>query len=89
MKMFVDPVTGEVRDPTDAERAAMAKEVHQSRAVEKPRQRETKLRNGGTAITLEGNAETPLQGCVAADGSLSVDHNCAEAKQPKQNSKGE
>jgi hypothetical protein len=86
MKIFIDPVTGEARDPTDAERAAMARQDGNSRAVEKRQQRETKLRNGGTAITIEGDPQTPLQGCVEEDGNVTVNHNCADAKQ---SSKGE
>src|ERR1044071_3705027 len=72
MKMFIDPVTGLPRDPTDAELAAMTQaEQSQKSAAQKPA-REIKLKKRGVAMKMEDN-EAPLQSCVTPDGIV-VDH---------------
>jgi hypothetical protein len=87
MKAFRDPKTGEFRDPTDAELAAMERQRQDGnlQSTTERRQTESKLKNGrGTAITLEGDPQTPMRACTQADGSITVDHNCEPAKQPQQ-----
>ena len=88
MKIFIDPKTGEVRDPTDAERAAMerARQDGNLQTSEPRKQTESKLKSGrGTAITLEGDPETPMKACTNADGTVVIGHDCEPAKQPQQN----
>jgi hypothetical protein len=85
MKAFIDPKTGELRDPTDAERAAMERQDSKLQSSPERRQTESKLKGGrGTAITLEGEPETPIRACTQADGTVVVDHNCEAAKKPQQ-----
>jgi len=84
MKMFIDPVTGAPRDPTPAERAAMAGQ----RKAAQPATREEKMRNGGTAIMIEGEPTTPLKACTGADGKVAVAHDCESPAPAQQDSKG-
>jgi hypothetical protein len=76
-----------MRDPTDAERAAMEQSSSKP-AASQPPSREEKLRKRGTMITLEGDPQTPLQACTNADGSVVVDHNCEQTQQPEQKPEG-
>ena len=79
MQAFMDPVTGAMRDPTDAERAALDK---RSSTRAQPRiMREQKLRKRGTAMTLEGDPQTPLRACTDAAGNVTFDHSCAPSQQ--------
>jgi hypothetical protein len=87
MKMFIDPVTGAPRDPTPAERAAMARQAGQRKAAQ-PATREEKMRNGGTAIMIEGEPTTPLKACTGADGKVAVAHDCETPAPAQQDSKG-
>jgi hypothetical protein len=81
VQAFVDPVTGELRAPTDAERAAMAAQAAQrkqaasvgSSATSQPR--EIVLPDGSVAVPVDTTTET-LQACVEKDGHVTVDHNC-------------
>jgi hypothetical protein len=87
MRAFRDPVTGEFRDPTDAELAAMERQRQDGKlqSTEERKQTESKLKGGrGTAITLDGEPETPMQACTNADGTLVIDHNCEQANKPQQ-----
>jgi hypothetical protein len=89
MKAFMDPVTGQMRDPTNAERAAAEKQGNAKVPGNQPRtMREQKLRKRGTAVTLEGDLLTPLHACTGADGNVVVDHDCNQATQPKQDNEG-
>jgi len=89
MKVFIDPKTGQMRDPTPAELAAMERQSsgRKPETSTQRKQTEVKMRNGGTAIFMEDNPETPMKACTQADGSVVVDHDC-QAEQAKPDSKG-
>jgi hypothetical protein len=89
MKMFVDPVTGEMRDPTPAERAAMAKQESSLKATEPTKSRVVKLRNGGTAIMIDAPPHPPMKACEGADGSVAIGHDCETKEESKQNPEGD
>jgi hypothetical protein len=89
MKAFMDPLTGEMREPTGTERAVMERQSSRLQDNQPRAMREQKLRKRGTAMTLEGDPETPLQACTSADGNVTVDHNCDQARQrSRQNKEG-
>ena len=88
MRMFIDPVTGMPRDPTDAELAAMAQAQKDGKVTAATPSREIKLKKRGVAVMMEDN-EAPLQSCVTPEG-LTIDHACAQAQpQVEQDSKGD
>ena len=81
MKAFMDPVTGQMRDPTDAERAALERR-NNAQAPQPRTMREQRLRKRGTAMTIEGDPQTPLQACTDAAGNVTFDHSCTSSQQP-------
>jgi hypothetical protein len=76
MKVFMDPATGEVRDPADLERAAMEQQGGKLPNDGPRTMREQRLRKRGTAMTLEGDLGIPLRACTHTDGSVMIDHHC-------------
>lgn len=80
VRVFVDPTTGEIREPTDAEAAAVAKEEQSQAAITKPgatdRAQEVRLPDGSTAVILDRSDSQYLEGCLKVDGSVTVDHDC-------------
>lgn len=78
VRAFVDPVTGQIREPTPAELRALeasGKSAAPSSAIKtRPRPQETVLPNGWVAV--EVNADSEMKGCVQTDGRVVAAHDC-------------
>ena len=89
MKAYIDPKTGQIGEPTDAQIAEMERKANaQAGAPVEPKRTVVKMRNGGTMVILDDNPQTPMQACVDAQGNMKVDHNC-QSEKPKQDPKGD
>jgi hypothetical protein len=83
VRVYIDPKTGELRDPTPAELAAEAAAEAQKKQAEaanpqaeQPQTRETITPSGASEITLDKSAQRPLRACIAKNGDLKMDHEC-------------
>lgn len=78
LREFLDPVTGQPREPTEAELKAMAAArpaAPAASAASKPK--EIVLPNG--MVVIEGTSlMSEMKGCVQPDGSVVADHDCRE-----------
>jgi hypothetical protein len=79
VKVFVDPATGEIREPTPADIAALEAEQRKA-TVAKPqgtRSSQTIVHPDGTVeVVLDGSHDQSVQGCVQPDGGIKTDHVC-------------
>lgn len=86
LREFIDPVTGQPRQPTAAELKALAtagQSAPASAAASRPK--ETVLPNGMVAV--EVGVKSEMKGCLQADGRVVATHDCqgeaaAPAKKP-------
>jgi hypothetical protein len=82
VRAYIDPATGKLREPTPEEVAALAAaEAAQKKsatgAQDKTTQpKEVRLPNGVIKIELGDSGQTTLQGCVAKDGDVKMEHDC-------------
>jgi hypothetical protein len=83
VRAYIDPATGELRDPTPEELAAeAAAEAQKKQATaanpqsEQPQSRETILPSGAVEITLDKSAQHSLQACIGKNGDLKMEHEC-------------
>lgn len=76
MKVFINPATGEPREPTAQEIADMAKE---SAAKPGTRPQAVQLPDGTIMVPMGGRPRTPIQACIDKDGAVKVDHECQDA----------
>jgi len=90
VRAYIDPVTGELRDPTAQELAAEAaaqaakkKAAAATSPSDQPRQHEVVLPNGAVEITLDPSTQHPLRACIQKNGELTMDHECADARDAK------
>jgi len=88
VRVYVDPKTGEIRDPTPeelaAEAAASAAKKQAAAAnpqSEQPQQREVVTPSGAVEITLDPSTQHPVYGCVGKSGDVKVDHQCDQSSQ--------
>jgi hypothetical protein len=82
-RIFVDPATGQPREPTAEELAAAARDEapEQSARRAKPlAPREVEYPNGAVAVILGDEALHPLQACIRPDGS--VEEMCGHGDAP-------
>jgi hypothetical protein len=79
--MFIDPQTGEVREPTPQELAGMSKQQASKGTATKPKA--IQLPDGTVMIPMDGK-QKPVQACVASDGTLTIDHDCQETDKRSQ-----
>jgi hypothetical protein len=72
LRAFIDPVTGELRAPTQAEVEAEATQRRLQGAAAKTRvaTEEIKLPNGMTEVRIGKDAEVSETICIQKDGSL-------------------
>jgi hypothetical protein len=89
LREFIDPVTGQPREPTAAElkalEASKQTSAPSSAITSKPKPKEIVLPNGVVAVEMESTSE--MKGCLQKDGRAVVDHDCksnvpAPAKKP-------
>jgi hypothetical protein len=86
--MFIDPKTGEAREPTPQELAEISKRQAASRqqasegAASRPKA--VQLPDGTIMVPMDGQPQTPVQACVAKDGTLTIDHDCQDAAKRSQ-----
>jgi len=82
VKVFIDPVTGEIRDPTPAEAAALAAEAAKQKAAhgadKQNAPRQIVHPDGTVEVIIDESADQSLQGCVQKDGSIVMAHDCAQ-----------
>lgn len=88
MRAYIDPATGQLREPTReelaAETAAEAAKKSAAGAQQKPTEmKEVQLPNGAVAIELGDSAQQPLKACVGKDGDVKMDHACEPENTPK------
>jgi hypothetical protein len=76
VRIFIDPTTGEAREPTAQEMAEMAKQSAAAKPGSKPQA--VQLPDGTVMVPMEGMPQTPVQACLEKDGSLKVDHECRD-----------
>jgi hypothetical protein len=85
VRAYIDPKTGQLREPTPEEIAALAAaEAEQKKASaatqSKPSEpREVTLPNGAVAIQLDESAQQPLRACIQPNGEAKMDHDCDAA----------
>jgi hypothetical protein len=86
--MFIDPKTGEARDPTPQELAEISKRQAASRQQASEgadsRPKAVQLPDGTIMVPMDGQPQTPVQACVAKDGTLKIDHDCQDAAKRSQ-----
>jgi len=90
VRVYIDPKTGEIRDPTPeelaAEAAANAAKKQAAAAnpqSEQPQQREVVTPSGAVEITLDPSTQHPVYGCVDKSGDVKVDHQCDPQSQDR------
>jgi hypothetical protein len=81
VRAYIDPVTGQLREPTPEDIAKESAESNKKKAealaVTKPSEpREVILPNGAITIQLDDSAQQPLIGCVQKNGDVKMDHDC-------------
>ena len=88
VRAYIDPNTGELRDPTPAELAAEAAvEAERKKAAaanpqsEQPTSRETITPNGAVEVTLDPSAQHPFRACIDKKGDLKMDEECKREAQ--------
>ena len=88
VRAYLDPVTGQLRDPTPEELAAEAAQQAQKKQAAaatdtaRPVRREVVLPNGAIEVTLDPSAQHALLACIGKDGSVKMDHECTEHSEP-------
>jgi hypothetical protein len=86
--MFIDPKTGEAREPTPQELAEISKQQAASKqqasegAASRPKA--VQLPDGTIMVPMDDQPQTPVQACVAKDGTLKIDHDCQDAAKRRQ-----
>jgi hypothetical protein len=87
VKVFIDPATGEIRDPTAEELAEMARskaaKPEGTAAAQKPA-REIHLPNGIVAVEMDPSGDEPLKACRDSQGNMIVSHDCATPAKEQQ-----
>ena len=79
VRVFIDPVTEEIREPTAEEESAAARgESLTPSAKPAARIREIHLPDGSIASFPEQAGKESLQGCVRSDDTVAIDHACAK-----------
>jgi hypothetical protein len=85
VKVFIDPTTGEIRDPTPEDIAALEAEQRKATAA-KPNTaqppRQIVHPDGTVEVILDSSHEHALQGCVQKDGSIKMEHRCPDPAVP-------
>jgi hypothetical protein len=82
VKIFVDPTTGEIREPTEDELKAIArddlarKQITSAKPTTTASSPEILLPNGSVATKLGRSSSESLRACIQKDGSMAVDHEC-------------
>jgi hypothetical protein len=83
IRAYIDPATGQLRDPTPEELAAQAadqaarEKAAAANSLSKPKQqREVVLPDGTVEITLDPSTQQTLRGCVQQNGDIKLDHEC-------------
>lgn len=71
---FVDPVTGELREPTIEERAALAAAAAAEPAPEPVDTTPFPLAGGGVGMRVPSDADLYMTAAKKADGTISFDH---------------
>jgi hypothetical protein len=84
MKMFIDPKTGEARDPTPQELAEISKQQKQQQSTTsaRPKPAPIQLPDGTVMVPME--PKYPVQACTNKDGTLTIDHECKEGQKESQ-----
>jgi hypothetical protein len=86
VRAYIDPITGQLRDPTQEELATEAAELATKKKTaatsqsEQPASREVILPDGTVEITLDKSIQHPLHGCIQPNGELTMDHDCEQQK---------
>jgi hypothetical protein len=89
-RVFLDPVSGQPREPTPAELAELARLERTAREAPRTDARdnakpdapaEFRLPDGTVGLRFPANASQPLQACLHPDGS--VDEHCHAASEPR------
>jgi hypothetical protein len=86
VRAYIDPITGQLRDPTQEELATEAAELATKKKTaatsqsEQPASREVILPDGTVEITLDKSTQHPLHGCIQPNGELTMDHDCEQQK---------
>jgi hypothetical protein len=82
VRAYIDPATGQLREPTREELAAeaaaeAAKKAVLTSAQSKPNElKEVHLPSGAVAIELGDSAQHPLKACTQPNGDVKMDHEC-------------
>jgi pyruvate/2-oxoglutarate dehydrogenase complex dihydrolipoamide acyltransferase (E2) component len=83
IRAYIDPATGQLRDPTPeelaaeaADQAAREKATDANSPAKQKQQREVVLPDGTIEITLDKSTQQPLRGCVQQNGDIKMDHKC-------------
>jgi hypothetical protein len=84
LQAFVDPATGELRAPTEAERAALAttaprKQIASTTSGTPSQSKEIALPDGSVVVPVDPASAESLQGCVGKDGNITMEHSCASS----------
>ena len=81
VQVFIDPKTGESRQPTAEELSRIAQEEKARIDAGKITRHEKVNPNGTIEVELSPADEKPIEACVAANGQVKVDHNCRDTSQ--------
>ena len=87
VRAYVDPKTGELREPTADELAAeAAAEAQKKQAAsassdrEQLQSREVVTPSGAIEIQIDKSQDQPLRACIDDKGNAKMDHDCARPK---------
>ncbi|HTE42040.1 MAG TPA: hypothetical protein VK629_14540 [Steroidobacteraceae bacterium] len=78
VKVYIDPATGEIREPTAAELTAAAAEQKQNSSKAQAPQvaREIVHTDGTVEIIMHRSTNKPLVGCLDKNDGIKIDHQC-------------
>jgi hypothetical protein len=87
VKAYVDPTTGELRDPIVGETLSNSNSSNKKPLATSPTEqlpaREIVHPGGIVEVPIDNNHQHALQACVQSDGSVKMGHGCAEASKAK------
>jgi hypothetical protein len=77
MRTYIDPVTGQVREPTEQERAESAR---RAAVAQKPAAAPVEVQLPDGSFVLRHIEEHPYRACVHAGGTAQNGHSCEEKR---------
>lgn len=83
VKAYIDPVTGELREPTAAELASEAQATTQKESNSGKSSRQIVRADGSVEVLLDQSNDQAFKACVQKDGSVAMGHECEATSPPK------